>query len=135
MKKSRQTDREIKAALKRVEAALGRLMSLPSVYTLLHRHDWRKLAPDKCRPQSDPVAQDEWEKLLETRQDLCKEWQGKPIRFMFPGEARFGRINDVRRCFVNGLSKWKWNYWGIDAFLQGGGWPSQRAAKEGVSSG
>ena len=30
-----------------LEQALGRPMSLSSVYTLLHRHDWRKLAPDK----------------------------------------------------------------------------------------
>lgn len=45
-----------------LEQALGRPMSLSSVYTLLHRHDWRKLAPDKRHPQSDPVAQEEWEK-------------------------------------------------------------------------
>ena len=45
-----------------LEQALGRPMSLSSVYTLLHRHNWRKLAPDKRHPQSDPVAQDEWKK-------------------------------------------------------------------------
>lgn len=45
-----------------LEEALGRPMSLSSVYTLLHRHDWRKLAPDKSHPQSDPVAQQEWKK-------------------------------------------------------------------------
>jgi transposase len=45
-----------------LEQALGRPMSLSSVYTLLHRHDWRKLAPDKRHPQSDPVAQEEWKK-------------------------------------------------------------------------
>jgi transposase len=45
-----------------LEEALGRPMSLSSVYTLLHRHNWRKLAPDKSHPQSDPVAQDEWKK-------------------------------------------------------------------------
>ena len=45
-----------------LEAALGRPMSLSSVYTLLHRHDWRKLAPDKRHPQSDPEAQEEWKK-------------------------------------------------------------------------
>ena len=33
-----------------LEEALGRPMSLSSVYTLLHRHDWRKLAPDKRHP-------------------------------------------------------------------------------------
>ncbi|CAH1078569.1 Winged helix-turn helix [Candidatus Nitrotoga sp. 1052] len=30
-----------------LEMALGREMALSSVYKLLHRHNWRKLAPDK----------------------------------------------------------------------------------------
>ena len=42
-----------------LEEALGRPLSLSSLYTLLHRQDWRKLAPNKRHPQSDPVAQDE----------------------------------------------------------------------------
>ena len=45
-----------------LEAALGRPMALSSVYNLLHRHGWRKLAPDKRHPQSDPLAQQEWKK-------------------------------------------------------------------------
>ena len=45
-----------------LEAALGRTMALSSVYKLLHRYNWRKLAPDKRHPQSDPVAQDDWKK-------------------------------------------------------------------------
>jgi transposase len=50
---------QIKAAL---DQRLGRTVSLASVYNLLHRHNWRKLAPDKRHPQSDPVAQQEWKK-------------------------------------------------------------------------
>lgn len=45
-----------------LEQALGRSMSLSSVYALLHRHNWRKLVPDKCHPQSDPMAQEGWKK-------------------------------------------------------------------------
>ena len=45
-----------------LEQALGRPISLSSVYALLHRHDWRKLAPDKRHPQSEPAAQEEWKK-------------------------------------------------------------------------
>ena len=45
-----------------LEAALGREMALSSVYSLLHRHNWRKLTPDKRHPQSDPVAQEDWKK-------------------------------------------------------------------------
>ena len=50
---------QIKAAL---DQRLGREVALASTYNLLHRHNWRKLAPDKHHPQTDPVAQDEWKK-------------------------------------------------------------------------
>ena len=50
---------QIKAAL---DERLGRPVGLSSVYNLLHRHNWRKLVPDKRHPQSDPVAQEEWKK-------------------------------------------------------------------------
>lgn len=50
---------QVKAEL---EARLGRSLALSSVYNLLHRHGWRKCAPDKRHPQSDPLAQQEWKK-------------------------------------------------------------------------
>jgi len=50
---------QIKAEL---EARLGRAMALSTVYKLLHRHGWRKLAPDKRHPQSDKQAQEAWKK-------------------------------------------------------------------------
>jgi hypothetical protein len=33
-----------------------------SVYNLLHRHDWRKLVPNKRHVKADPVAQEAWKK-------------------------------------------------------------------------
>lgn len=50
---------QIKAAL---DKRLGREVALASAYNLLHRYNWRKLAPDKRHPQSDPLAQQEWKK-------------------------------------------------------------------------
>jgi hypothetical protein len=50
---------QIKPAL---EKALGRPMALSSAYNVLHRNGWRKLAPDKRHPQSDPTAQEAWKK-------------------------------------------------------------------------
>jgi hypothetical protein len=50
---------QIKAAL---DKRLGREVALASAYNLLHRHNWRKLAPDKRHPQSHPLAQEEWKK-------------------------------------------------------------------------
>ena len=45
-----------------IEKALGRAMAQSTVYAMLHRHGWRKLAPDKQHPKSDPVAQEEFKK-------------------------------------------------------------------------
>lgn len=52
---------EIKAAL---EAHLDRRVALSTVYNLMHRHGWRKLAPDRQHPQADPAAQRRWKKKL-----------------------------------------------------------------------
>src|SRR4030066_1039694 len=40
------------------EKALGRSMAQSTVYAMLHRHGWRKLAPAKQHLHSDPVAQE-----------------------------------------------------------------------------
>ena len=50
---------EIKRAL---DERIGRKTAVASVYNLLHRHNWRKLAPDKRHPQADVEAQLEWKK-------------------------------------------------------------------------
>lgn len=55
---------EIKEAL---DKRLGRKVALSSAYNLLHRHNWRKLAPDKRHPQSDIQVQDDWKKNSQAR--------------------------------------------------------------------
>jgi transposase len=50
---------EIKQAL---DDQLGRKVALASVYNLLHRHNWRKLAPDKKHALADLEAQEAWKK-------------------------------------------------------------------------
>jgi len=39
-------------------------------------------------------------KLTETLQEICPDWERASVRLMFQDEARFGRINDVRRCWA-----------------------------------
>ena len=51
--------KEIHTAL---EKHLGRKVALASAYNLLHRHGWRKLAPDKRHVETDVQAQEEWKK-------------------------------------------------------------------------
>jgi transposase len=50
---------EIKEQL---DKRLGRRTALASTYNLLHRHGWRKLAPDTRHPKADSEAQEEWKK-------------------------------------------------------------------------
>jgi transposase len=50
---------EIKEEL---DKRLKRKIALASAYNLLHRHGWRKLAPDKRHPKADIEVQDEWKK-------------------------------------------------------------------------
>jgi transposase len=50
---------EIKRAL---DARLGRRTALASTYNLLHRHGWRKLAPDTRHPKANSEVQEEWKK-------------------------------------------------------------------------
>ena len=45
-----------------LEQHLGRKVALASAYNLLHRHGWRKLAPDKRHVQADIQAQEDWKK-------------------------------------------------------------------------
>ena len=45
-----------------IEAKLGRTIALSSLYRMLHRHGWRKLAPDTQHPKGDPARREEWKK-------------------------------------------------------------------------
>ena len=45
-----------------LEQYLGRKVALASAYNLLHRHGWRKLAPDKRNAKTDEETQDKWKK-------------------------------------------------------------------------
>jgi putative transposase len=40
-------------------------------------------------------------KLPDQLAEICSQWQqGAPLKLMFQNEARFGRVNDVRRCWA-----------------------------------
>ena len=44
------------------ERALGRPVALSTLYRILARHGFRKLAPDTAHPKGDPLKREEWEK-------------------------------------------------------------------------
>lgn len=45
-----------------IEKELGKPLALSSVYRMLARHGWRKLAPDTQHPDGDPQAREAWKK-------------------------------------------------------------------------
>ncbi len=74
-------------------------MALSSVYNLLHRHGWRKLAPEEPRPKSDDQTQQDCPP--KTRARPRQDWaQGAPITRMFQDDAWFGCINNVCRSWA-----------------------------------
>jgi transposase len=46
----------------RIEQELGYTIALSGLYRMLHRHNWRKLAPDTEHPKGDPEARAAWKK-------------------------------------------------------------------------
>ena len=57
---------EIRQAL---EKKLGHKTSRATTYNLLHRHGWRKLAPDRQHPKADVAEQENWKKNSSARSE------------------------------------------------------------------
>lgn len=45
-----------------VEKKLGKPVALSTIYRMLARNGWRKLAPDTAHPQGNAVAREDWKK-------------------------------------------------------------------------
>ena len=45
-----------------IEQRLGQTMALSTVYRMLARHGWRKLAPDTRHSKGDPLVREDWKK-------------------------------------------------------------------------
>jgi transposase len=46
----------------KVEERLGKSVALSTIYRMLARNGWRKLAPDTAHPQGDPSVREDWKK-------------------------------------------------------------------------
>jgi transposase len=46
----------------KVEERLGKSVALSTIYRMLARNGWRKLAPDTVHPQGNPAAREDWKK-------------------------------------------------------------------------
>lgn len=93
---------EIKEAY---EMQMCKKVAKSTIYRLLDRHGWRKIAPRGRHPKADPAKQDEIKKLIYGAGEKGESTQHKrkkkrPIKIMFMDEARFGRIADKRHCWA-----------------------------------
>jgi len=71
-----------------LEARLGRKVAKATAYNLLHRHGWRKLAPDKRHVSADPEAQEEWKKNARKNQaDQGRVEKGRRDEADVPGRG------------------------------------------------
>lgn len=61
-----------------LQAQLGKKLALSTVYRMLARHGWRKLAPDTRHPQGDPAAREEWKK------NSAPSWVKSPVALPKP---------------------------------------------------
>jgi len=50
-----------------LEKRLGHKVAESTVYRMLARHGWRKVAPDTCHPKRDPEAQEDFKKNSQQR--------------------------------------------------------------------
>ena len=46
----------------KIAERLGKPVALSTIYRMLARNGWRKLAPDTAHPQGDPEAREDWKK-------------------------------------------------------------------------
>ena len=89
---------QVKAAY---EQAVGHGVPKSTVYRMLARHGWRKIAPDRAISSLMPLCKQSLKRLpLLIEQEVVRQQrESRRIRIMFQDEARFGRINDPRRCW------------------------------------
>lgn len=85
-----------------VEAHIGHAVSDDYLYSLLHRHGWRKVEPRPRHVKANPAAQEAFKSAfpaLVRRLSANAPGHLRPC-VLFEDEARFGRISTLRACWA-----------------------------------
>ena len=85
-----------------IENRVGHAVSKGYLYSLLHRHHWRKVQPRPRHVKGNPMAQESFKKefpMLVRRLIAGAPPHLRPC-VLFEDEARFGRISTVRTCWA-----------------------------------
>lgn len=95
------TSKQIKQEYEKI---VGKKVHKTTIYRLIERHLWRKVAPRSLHPQADKEKQQEFvknfpklvEEALKTRDPQDK----RPLMIMVQDEGRFGRVSVPKRAWA-----------------------------------
>ncbi len=74
-----------------IEEKVGKPMALSTVYRMLARHGWRKLAPDTYHPQGDAECREVWKKTARSHSRSVGDVFGlSPFAVDVPGRSALG---------------------------------------------
>lgn len=86
------------------EKRAGKKIFKNYAYSLLKRHDWRKIKPRPKNPKSSTEIQEEFKNnFAQSVQEVAKTFNQqdeRPLKVLFEDEARFGRISMARKCWA-----------------------------------
>jgi transposase len=95
------TNRQIK---QEYEKKLGHKVHKTTIYRLIERHLWRKIAPRSQHPQADKKKQEEFRKnfpkLVEEALKTRDPQDRRPLLIMVQDEGRFGRVSIPKRAWA-----------------------------------
>lgn len=85
-----------------VESHVGHAVSDDYLYSLLHRHGWRKVEPRPRHVKANPATQESFKKNFPrlVRRLIASAPRHLQPCVLFEDEARFGRISTVRACWA-----------------------------------
>lgn len=86
-----------------LQQKLGEEIPRSTTYRMLHRHGWRKVAPRPTHPKGRESVREAFKKNFKSLVSFAKKQavsKRLSLRIMFQDEARFGRINNLRKCWV-----------------------------------
>jgi transposase len=85
-----------------VETHVGHGVSEEYLYSLLHRHDWRKIEPRPRHVKANPAAQESYKRKFPALVRRLIAHAPPHVRpcVAFEDEARFGRISVIRTCWA-----------------------------------
>jgi len=90
--------------INKLAARVKTTISHTYVYNLLKRNKWRKIAPRPRNPRTKPEDREAFKNNFHNLvEEVIKSFDPndtRPLLLLFQDEARFGRINALRRCWA-----------------------------------